>query len=242
MGYQRGVPQSTVIFFITGEEFYLVKYYGVKKKRIKNIVDDKIEWEDTKENYIDVDVEEVDIGAEGVVKQPMIVTIDGNAFLVWQSASIFDDGVPGISVDMEPFAWVKSRLKLEDEDLDTTTEYGSVWGIMRRTFPLSSRVVLSDNPEKPIWLLLTNINGDKINWDNPNLAPLIDIKMQLDRQEMIIKELQADNEKLHERNIKLIRGSKELKEEYDEIYGEKKGIPAPSEFTPTKIRDGKVVV
>lgn len=228
MGYVRGEPQAPILLFISGAEYYVIKYNGIIDK--------------DGEKCLDLEIEEVESESAGVIIQPRLVTIDGNAFWVWQSHPEVDGGIPSMNMDMEPMEWVISRLKLTDDDLDRTTEYGTIWGIMRRTFPLSSRVVLSDNPEKPIWLLLTNIEGEKINWDNPNIAPLIDLKMQLDRQGHIISKQLEEIAELRDENKKLLRLTKEKKEEFKEIYGEERIMLPPSEFTGLKVdKEGKLV-
>jgi len=178
---------------------------------------------------------------KGIPQNPILITIDGNAFYVWQAKYETEKGIPKISMELEPFDWVVARLKLTDKDLDYG-EDGSVFGIMRRSFSLSSRVVLSDNPEKPIWLLLTTIEGEKINWDNPNIAPIIDIKMQLDRKDHRISELESEVAELRDKNKRLIRITKEEKDEFKEIFGEEKIItPAPEEFIGKRIKEGKLV-
>ena len=106
---------------------------------------------------------------------------------------------------------------------------------------MSTRVVLSDNPEKPIWLLLTSIEGEKINWDSPSLAPLIDMAMQLDRKDHRISELESEINELRKKNSKLIRLTKQEKDEYREIFGDERQPPLPEEFMGMKLKDGKVV-
>lgn len=250
MAFQWGVPQSTVIIFLTGEEYYLIKYYGIKNKPIKSIDEiGNVKWGEEETNkegkpilYIDIDIEEVESESEGVIVQPRLLTIDGNAFWVYQNNLESMGGIPSIHMELEPFEWVMARLKLTDKDLDKTSEYSTIWGIMRRTFPLSSRIVLSDNPMKPIWLLLSTIEGEKINWDNPSIAPLIDMKMQLDRKDRRISDLESEVKELRDRNRDLLRLTKEVKDEYKDIFGEEKiTFPVPPEFTGTKIRNGKVV-
>jgi len=178
---------------------------------------------------------------KGVPQNPVLITIDGNAFYVWQHRTEMKGGIPCLAMELEPFDWVVERLKLTDKDLDYGVD-GSVFGILRRTFPLSSRFVASDNPEKPIWWLLTTIEGEKINWDNPTIAPLIDLKMQLDRKDKRIAALEAEVASLREQNKRLLRLTKEVKEEFKDIFGEERlMIPAPEEFRGLKIKEGKVV-
>ena len=154
--------------------------------------------------------------APGVPQSPVLITIDGNAFYVWRSSIETIEGIPYISMRLEPFDWVISRLNIKQEDLDFSE---SSVGHLIRKFPLTSRVVLSDNPEKPIWLLMTGINGERVNWDQPALAPLVNLKMELDRKDARIAMLEAEVKELREENRRLVRLTREYKEEMKKIFG-----------------------
>ena len=153
---------------------------------------------------------------QGVPQNPVLITIDGNAFYVWRSSIVEKKGIPHIQMRLEPFDWVISRLGLKKEDLDMSE---SSIGHVVRSYPLSSRLILSDNPEKPIWLLLTGFNGEKVNWDKPAIAPLIEMKMTIDRLRRRISLLEAERDELLKDNKRLIKKTKEYKEQIDKIYG-----------------------
>jgi transcriptional regulator with GAF, ATPase, and Fis domain len=168
----------------------------------------------------------------GVPQQPVLITLDGNAFLVVRTKTETVDGISKTEIVMSPFEWVKNRLGIKDEDLDFSED---PYGTLKRSYPTSSILHLSDNPEKPVWLLLCGFEGEEINYDNPKLFPIIEMKNKLIIREKLIEQLQAEIERLREENKKLVMMTKEWKEEMKDIVGEKIVTPVPEEYLGLKL-------
>lgn len=168
---------------------------------------------------------------KGTPQSPLIMTLDGGGFYLMESKLNTAKGVPHIDVILEPFEWCIEMLNLKDELDKSESSYG--W--LRRSFPLSSRIIVSENPSKPIWWILEGINGDKINWDKPQIAPLIEMKQEIDQKNRRIIRLELERDELQKENIKLIKKSKELKNEYEKIYGQQTPQFLPQELIGTII-------
>ena len=170
----------------------------------------------------------------GIPQQPILLTIDGNGFLVLRTNSLMVDGIPSTEVVMSPFDWTKNKLKMEDAELDVSEDS---YGTIRRTYHTSSIFPLSMNPEKPIWLLLCGFNGEEINIDNPSLLPIIKMKGELDSKDKRIERLSAEVEKLRNDNRELITLNTSYIEKMKNIVGEKIVAPLPEELLGMKISE-----
>ena len=174
----------------------------------------------------------------GTPQQPVLMTIDGNEFLIIRSKSLMENDLPSVEMKLSPMDWVVGRLGWTDKDLDKRED---IFGVVTRTFPESSVVPLSDNAEKPVRLLLSTIEGEKINWDKPNLMPILAMKERLDAKDKLIALKDLEIESLREQNKGLISLTKEYRNEWMKTFGgEQPQTLISDQLTGFKISDGKV--
>src|SRR3990167_2048220 len=156
----------------------------------------------------------------GEMPYPIVSFLDGNDFWVMRDDVFVRDGLAKIKLWLTPIEEVRKRLNFKDEELDTSEDAD---GQVVKVFSLSARVILSQNPERQRWLMLCDWRGNAINYDNPELYPIIKMKMEKDTNEQRLKALEASIVDLEEENIGLIRKTNEFRDRYKKILGMEAG-------------------
>ena len=173
--------------------------------------------------------------AIGQIQAPSLTTLDGNEFYVVRE---IPKGKNKITLILEPMKWVVDRMNLEDELETDESKGGTQYGTIQRTYHTSDIIVLTNNPEMPRWLALCGMNGDKQQWDNPNLFPLIQMKEQLKKKDERISILKSDNANLTEQLRILQRRVTEMVKNLDLMKGKETTI-LPERFLGTKMEEKK---
>lgn len=174
----------------------------------------------------------------GVPQNPILVTIDGDMFYVFQCIDIVRDNKPHKKMILEVFDWVMSRHDWGKNDLQYDI---SPRGTITRIVPTSSVFISSNNPAKPIWILLTTIENEEINWENPSIYPIVSYKSQIDKLTERVADLLIEVKSLRNENRRLLSLTKDKRKEFDDAFGSKIETPLIP-MPPEKMRgfEGKV--
>lgn len=173
----------------------------------------------------------------GIPQNPVLITIDGESYYVFRDRSIMVNGKPMRELILEPFDWVIARRGWTRDDLNF--EYSEMGTITRR-FNESEVIELSSNPEKPVWLLMRSVDGEKINWSNPKLRPLVNLVEENIRKDERIATLELEIAYLRDENRKFISLTKEKKKELEEVFKGKEEMVVPKGFESLTLKpEGK---
>jgi hypothetical protein len=124
-------------------------------------------------------------------------------------------------------------LELKEEDLDYSE---SPYGTVSKTFNREMLLVLSNNPEKPVWLFLCSWNGDEINYDNPKMDSIIELRDKISTSSNLISRLRAKIKDLEEENMKLIVKNREYFDQVEKIT-KKRDIILPADYLGKVVKD-----
>ena len=168
----------------------------------------------------------------GIPQQPLIIFMDGNAFLVTRSSIVMQEGKPFYRLVIGPFDWVKRREGITEEQLDYSED---PYGVLIQYYPASSVLVLSENPEKPLWLGLTTWKGEKLPLKSSEMVALVKLTDEVDTLHSENARLKAEVERLRQDNVEIIRRGRKFKEQLDKIYGKGEKLVLPEEFVGARI-------
>lgn len=173
----------------------------------------------------------------GVLRPPSLITLDGALFQVIGSPTpLTRDSKAMLQLKLRPFDWVVRMLNLEDKlENDEYLPYQ----IVKKTYPTSSILFLSHNPEMPIWFLLRGWEGDKINFDNPELIVIVKLVEKIESLESLVKQQESEIERLRKDNLEITIRSKEMKDEHDKFFGRPEKLILPQEFMAKKVEPEK---
>src|SRR3990167_7478173 len=152
----------------------------------------------------------------GDMPYPILTFLDGNDFWVLRDDVYVKDGNTKIKLWLTPIEEVRKRLKLKDEELDFSEDPD---GQVVKVYPLSSRVILSQNPERQRWLMLCDWKGNQVNYNVPDLYPIIKMKMEADTNEHRLKILESRIAELEDENIGILRQSNAWRDRAKKQFG-----------------------
>lgn len=130
-----------------------------------------------------------------VPQAPIITFLDGHEFEVLRIVEETIAGKTNVTLSMSPFDHTSRALKLEDVlDFSEFT-----YGVVTRTYPRSHLARISDNPEKPKFLMLLDYAGTLgKKSSNEIINKMLDAASENDALKGEIKVLKARIEKLEE--------------------------------------------
>jgi hypothetical protein len=167
--------------------------------------------------------------------QPPVIIFagDGSEFEVLRCVNTVKDGKPCMELVMSPFDWTKVMLDIEEKDLDYK-DYN--FGVLRRTYPASKILVLSQNPEKPVWMSLTTFHGTPMDKKSKDLTELFKYTEQVDRLTEEVTLLRAENKRLQKENIHYALKSKEFFETQQSFTKPQSTLMLPQMSNETEIK------
>jgi len=140
--------------------------------------------------------------APGEVKQPVIIFATGERAICVDHIYIHKKGQTFLKADLLLTENMKARVGITEKDLNFD-KYAGVYpsGVLIREYPESHRVILSDTPSDPWWLMATNFDGTKADLNkNTWWQGLLKILDKVEALEKAVNELSAENEALRRRN------------------------------------------
>ncbi len=140
-------------------------------------------------------------------QNPIILYMDGSEFEVLRTTNTIKDGKPVVEFILSPFDWTMNMLDIKDNELDYQ-EF--VHGTLKRIYPKSRIIKLSDNPEKPIWLGLCTFHGTSPERKSEELAQVLMTVEENENLQDRIKVLEAENMQLRRENFNYATRAKEF--------------------------------
>lgn len=149
-----------------------------------------------------------------VPQNPIGIFSDGSEFEIMRIESTTKDGKPCFKFWMTPFDWTMRMLSIQENDL----EYSDFpHGYLVRYYPSSYVINLSENPEKPIKLILTTFHGNIHEMHNELMEKMIGRSSEIAALKDRIRILQAENKQLSRQNLEHSIHSKEFYETHQSL-------------------------
>ena len=165
----------------------------------------------------------------GEIQPPIMIFLDGTEFEVFRISNVTKAGGKHyLEFVMSPFPWVLPLVGIREKDLifDETTPYG----YLKRQYPASRYVILSDNPEKPVRLMLCTFDGNIPSVGSKDLEEIFKRTEEIETLKGRIAMLEAYNKKLQKEVFDMSIHSKEFFESQRELTNPRRRELLPSEM------------
>lgn len=172
----------------------------------------------------------------GQVQRPILITLDGSDFEIVRRTDYNKEGIAYSKLWLGPFQSTLAKIDMKEDELDTSFDSSGVFTMEYKT---SLIIPLTDNPERPISLLAADWNGNPINYDHPELFPIIKMVQKIKQLEELIalQRLEIDEYIRHFRGI--VSRDRSRRNQLKEVFGMNDNairMPDPAIIRPPDIK------
>ncbi len=154
--------------------------------------------------------------SQGQIQRPLLFCYDGSVFEIIRQTPLMIRNESYVGLWLGPYPWTMAKIGLKDEDLDFSFDAS---GVIYKEYRSEYIQILSNNPEKPVWFMLADWEGNPMSVDNPivfSISKLVEENKLLKEQ---VSFLRIQLATMKRTTVETLRRDRSTREQMKELLG-----------------------